>query len=158
MTSLVDQYVGATAYDVSGNKIGKIHKLFVDGRSREPRWAEVHTGLFRTSQALIPLTGSRQEGRAVTLTVSKAAVKDAPTVQVGEGITVDDADRLSRHYRLDEPQPEAPDPPAPHSTALDIASAAAGMGGTAVNTAAWNPPEPAENQHPDTFEEPEPTR
>jgi PRC-barrel domain len=158
MTSLVDQYVGATAYDVSGDKIGKIHKLFVDGRSREPRWAEVHSGLFRKSQALIPLTGSRHEGRAVTLTVSKAAVKDAPTVRVGEGITVDDADRLSRHYRLDEPQPEAPDPPAPHSTALDIASAAAGMGGTAVNTAAWNPPEPAENQHPDTFEEPEPTR
>lgn len=158
MATLVDQYVGATAYDVSGDKIGKIHKLFVDGRSREPRWAEVHTGLFGKNQALIPLAGSRQEGRAVTLTVSKAAVKDAPTVRVGAGITVDDADRLSRHYKLDEPQPEAPEPPAPHSTVLDIASAAAGMGGTAVNTAAWSPPEPAENQHPDTFEEPEPTR
>lgn len=158
MTNLVDQYVGATAYDVSGDKIGKIHKLFVDGRSREPRWAEVHAGLFRTSQMVIPLTGSRQEGRAVTLTVSKAAVKDAPTVRAGQGITVEDADRLARHYRLDEPQPEAPDPPAPHSTVLEIASAAAGMGGTAVNTAAWTPPDPAEDQHPDTSEEPEPTR
>ncbi|CAN7579830.1 PRC-barrel domain-containing protein [Mycolicibacterium frederiksbergense] len=155
MTSLVDQYVGATAYDVSGDKIGKIGRLFVDGRSREPKWAEVHTGLFRKSQMLIPLSGSRQEGRAVTLTVSKAAVREAPKVRVGEGVTVDDADRLSRHYRLDEPQPEAPQPPAPHSTALDIAAAAAGMGGTAVNTAAWSP---AENQHPDMFEEPEPTR
>ncbi|MCF6388245.1 PRC-barrel domain-containing protein [Mycobacterium sp. MBM] len=158
MTSLVDQYVGATAYDVSGDKIGKIHKLFVDGRSREPTWAEVRSGLFRKVQALIPLAGSRHEGRAVTVTVSKEAVKAAPTVVVGEGLTVDDADRLSRHYRLDQPQPEAPEPPAPHSTALDIAAAAAGMGGTAVNTAAWNPADPAENQHPDTFEEPEPTR
>lgn len=158
MTSLVDQYVGATAYDVSGDKIGKIGRLFVDGRSREPKWAEVHTGLFRKSQMLIPLSGSRQEGRAVTLTVSKAAVREAPKVRVGEGVTLDDADRLSRHYRLDEPQPEAPQPPAPHSTALDIAAAAAGMGGTAVNTAAWSPAEPAENQHPDPFEEPEPTR
>lgn len=156
MTSLVDQYVGATAYDVSGDKIGKIGRLFVDGRSREPKWAEVHTGLFRKAQMLIPLCGSRQEGRAVTLTVSKAAVREAPKVRVGEGVTVDDADRLSRHYRLDEPQPEAPQPPAPHSTALDIAAAAAGMGGTAVNTAAWSPAEPAENQHPDPFEEPEP--
>lgn len=158
MTSLVDQYVGATAYDVSGDKIGKIHKLFVDGRSREPKWAEVHSGLFRKSQTLIPLTGSRQDGRAVTLTVSKEAVRAAPTVPAGDGLTVDDADRLSRHYRLDQPQPAAPEPPAPHSTALDIASAAAGMGGTAVNTAAWSPADPAENQHPDTFEEPEPTR
>lgn len=158
MATLVDQYVGATAYDVAGDKIGKIHKLFVDGHTREPKWAEVHTGLFGRSQTLIPLIGCKHEGRAVTVTVSKDAVKEAPEVKVGEGVTVDDASRLSRHYRLDEPQPEAPEPPPPHSTALDIASAAAGMGGTAVNTAAWSPPEPAENQHPDTFEEPEPTR
>ena len=158
MTSLVDQYVGATAYDVSGDKIGKIGKLFVDGRSREPRWAAVRMGLFRKTHALIPLTGSRQEGRSVTVTVTKAAVKDAPKPTGGEGVTLDEAAELSRHYRLDEPQPDAPEPPAPHSTALNIASVAAGIGGTAVNTAAWNVADPAENQHPDTFEEPEPSR
>lgn len=160
MTSLVDQYVGATAYDVSGTKIGKIGTLFVDGHSREPKWAVVRCGLFRRVQRIIPLTGCRQEGHAVTLTVSKDAVTSAPAIAVGEGVTVDEADRLSRHYRLDQPQPDAPEPPAAHSTALEIASAAAGMGGTAVNTAAWNPADPAENQHPDTVEEsePEPTR
>lgn len=154
MTTLVDQYVGATAYDVAGDKIGKIHKLFVDGQSREPKWAEVHTGFLGREQSMVPLTGSRQEGRAVTLTVTKEAVQESPDCAAGEGITVEDAERLSRHYRLDEPQPEAPEPPANHSAILAIASAAAGIGGTAVNTAAWSPPEPAENQHPDV---PEPT-
>lgn len=139
MTTLVDQYVGAMAYDVAGDKIGKIHKLFVDGRTREPRWAEVHTGFLGTSQALVPLTGCRQEGRAVTLTVTKDAVRDAPAVKAGEGVTVDDAARLARHYRLDEKQPAAPAPPVPHSTTLNIASVAAGIGGTAVNTAAYAP-------------------
>ena len=149
MTSSADQYVGATAYDVSGEKIGKIHKLFVEDESREPRWAEIHTGFLGKSQSLIPLTGSRQEGRAVTVTVTKEAVMESPDLEVGDGITVDDATRLSRHYRLDKPQPDAPEPPAKHSTVLAIASAAAGMGGTAVNTAAWSPPDAAENQHPD---------
>lgn len=139
MTTLVDQYVGATAYDVGGHKIGKIRKLFVHGPTRQPRWAEVHTGFLGTSQALVPLTGCRQEGRAVTVTVTKDAVKGAPTVEAGEGVTVDDAARLARHYRLDEKQPPAPEPPVPHSTTLNIASVAAGIGGTAVNTAAYSP-------------------
>ena len=154
MATLVDQYVGATAYDVAGDKIGKIHKLFVDGHTREPKWAEVHTGFLGRAQSLVPLVGSRQEGHAVTVTVTKEAVQEAPDCDAEEGITVEDAQRLSQHYRLDEPQPEAPDPPAKHSAVLAIASAAAGIGGTAVNTAAWSPPESAENQHPDV---PEPT-
>ncbi len=67
MTNLVDQYVGATAYDVSGDKIGKIHKLFVDGRSKSPGGPRAHRPV-RDVATLIPLTGARQEGRAVTLT------------------------------------------------------------------------------------------
>lgn len=139
MATLVEQYVGATAYDVSGAKIGKIDKLFVDGQSREPRWASVRTGFLGTSHAILPLTGSRRADGAVTVVVDKAAVKDAPTVPDGDGITRDDAHRLTRHYRLDEEHPEAPEPPAQshHSSALDILSAAAGIGGTAVNTAAY---------------------
>ncbi|WP_395310305.1 PRC-barrel domain-containing protein [Mycobacterium sp. AMU20-3851] len=144
MTTLVEQYVGAVAYDVDGHKIGRIRKLFVDGPTRAPKWAEVNTGFLGTSQTLVPLTGCRQSGRAVTVTVSKEGVKEAPTVAVGEGVTIEDAARLSRHYRLDEPQPQAPEPPTPHSATLTIASVAAGIGGTAINTAAYAP----ENEEP----------
>ncbi len=149
MTTLVERYVGASAYDVDGHKIGKIRKLFVDGPTREPRWAEVSTGFLGTSRALIPLTGCRQEGRAVTVTVTKEAVKQAPTVTAGEGVTVDDAQRLTQHYRLDEPQPDAPEPPAPHSATLNIASVAAGIGGTAINTAAYAPEAEEPSEEPE---------
>ncbi|MGW0159169.1 PRC-barrel domain-containing protein [Mycobacterium sp. NPDC003323] len=140
MTTLVEQYVGATAYDVSGGKIGKIDKLFVDGKTREPRWASVRHGFLGMSHAIIPLIGSRRENGAVTVVVGKDAVKQAPAVRTDEGITTEEAHRLSRHYRLDEELPDAPPPPEPshHSSVLDIASAAAGIGGTAVNTAAYN--------------------
>ena len=139
MATLVEQYVGATAYDVSGEKIGKIDKLFVDDKSRAPRWALVRTGFLGMSHSVVPLAGSRLGDGAVSLTVDKEAVKNAPGVQTEEGLTVDEAHRLSRHYRLDEEQPEAPPPPEPshHASVLHIASAAAGIGGTAVNTAAY---------------------
>ncbi|GAA2533998.1 hypothetical protein [Mycolicibacterium diernhoferi] len=150
MTTLVEKYVGAVAYDVDGQKIGRIRKLFVDGPTRVPKWGEVNTGFLGMSQTLVPLAGCRQEGRAVTVTVTKQAVKEAPTVRVGAGVTVEDAESLSRHYRLDEPQPQAPEPPAPHSATLNIASAAAGIGGTAINTAAYAP----EGEEPEG-EEPE---
>lgn len=139
MVTLVEQYVGATAYDVDGEKIGKINKLFVDGRTREPKWASVRTGFLGRSRAILPLAGSRRGDGAVTVAVAKAAVKKAPGVQTEEGVTVAEALRLSRHYRLDEDLPDAPPPPEPthHPSALEVFSAAAGMGGTAVNTAAY---------------------
>jgi hypothetical protein len=157
MTATVDQFVGATAYDVSGDKIGKIRKLYVDGRTREPRWALVRRGLFGLSHSIIPLAGSRRNGAAVTLTVAKDAVKDAPSLQVPGGVTFDEAHRLERHYRLDEEQPEAPTPPTEqhshHSAGLGIAMAAAGIGGTAANITAWSGDQPEAPEATDETEE-----
>lgn len=149
MASVTEQFVGATAYDVSGDKIGKINHLYVDAHSREPKWASVHTGLFGLSESIIPLTGARRDGDAVTVTVGKDAVKDAPPVKVRQGITPHEEHRLERHYRLDGEQPTAPEPPHQHphrimSAGRGAAAAAAGIGGTATNTSAYAP-EPEED-------------
>ncbi|WP_241473213.1 PRC-barrel domain-containing protein [Mycolicibacterium neoaurum] len=154
MATLVEQYVGATVYDVAGEKIGKIDKLFVDDKTRDPKWALVRSGFLGMSHAVVPLKASRRGEGAVTVTVTKDAVKDAPTVHTDEGITIDEADQLSRHFRLDEEHPEAPEPPPPstHSSVLDIASAAAGIGGTAVNTAAYT--DTSADEHVETVDTP----
>ncbi len=81
MTNVLEQIKGATAYDPSGEKIGKIHELYLDGQSREPKWASVHTGLFGMTESLVPLAGARPDGEdSVRVAVAKGAVKDAPHV------------------------------------------------------------------------------
>ncbi|MHA3019847.1 PRC-barrel domain-containing protein [Mycobacterium sp. BMJ-28] len=149
MTGSVQHFVGATAYDASGHKIGKIHEIFVDASTREPKWVTVNHGLFGMSSAFVPLAGAHCDRNAVRVAVDKATVKQSPSLRVRAGITPEEEHRLARHYHLSDtpaPAPQPPERPAGrHSAGIDIATAAAGIGGTAFNTAAHtaHPDEPS---------------
>lgn len=140
MAAPVQHFVGATAYDVSGHKIGKIHQIFIDAYTHEPKWVIVNHGLFGLSSAFVPLAGAHCDRNTVTVAVDKDSVKHSPTLHARVGITPEEENQLARHYRLPAGLPPAPQPPehpaGRHSTGIDIATAAAGIGGTAVNTAA----------------------
>jgi hypothetical protein len=139
MTSTAQHFVGATAYDVTGHKIGKIHQIFVDAYTHEPKWVTVNHGLFGMSSAFVPLAGAHCNRNAVTVAVDKESIKHAPNLRAREGITPAEEHALAQHYHLPAAPLPAPKPPerpaARHSAAMDIATAAAGMGGVAMNTA-----------------------
>ena len=147
MTNVLEQIKGATAYDPSGEKIGKIHELYLDGQSREPKWASVHTGLFGMTESLVPLAGARPDGEdSVRVAVAKSAVKDAPHVDIGERISPADEATLAQYYGLRSTRPTSPPPspqPGPDSTPSNggkhlrgAAPALGGIGGTSANTSA----------------------
>ncbi|GCA97632.1 PRC and DUF2382 domain-containing protein [Mycolicibacterium sp. NCC-Tsukiji] len=144
MTNVLEQIKGATAYDPSGEKIGKIHELYLDGQSREPKWASVHTGLFGMTESLVPLAGARPDGDdTVRVAVAKGAVKDAPHVDIGERISPADEATLAQYYGLRPTPPTAPQQPGPESTSSNggkhlrgAAPALGGIGGTSANTTA----------------------
>ena len=147
MTNVLEQIKGATAYDPSGEKIGKIHELYLDGQSREPKWASVHTGLFGMTESLVPLAGARPDGEdSVRVAVAKSAVKDAPHVDIGERISPADEATLAQYYGLRSNRPTSPPPspqPGPDSTPSNggkhlrgAAPALGGIGGTSANTTA----------------------
>ncbi len=147
MTSTAQHFVGATAYDVTGHKIGKIHQIFVDAYTHEPKWVTVNHGFFGLSSAFVPLAGAHCNRNAVTVAVDKDTIKHAPNLRAREGITPDEERVLTQHYHLPAaplPAPKPPERPAGrHSAGIDIATAAAGIGGTAFNTATLgsaNPP------------------
>ncbi|OBA82184.1 MULTISPECIES: PRC and DUF2382 domain-containing protein [Mycolicibacterium] len=147
MTNVLEQIKGATAYDPSGEKIGKIHELYLDGQSREPKWASVHTGLFGMTESLVPLAGARPDGEdSVRVAVAKSAVKDAPHVDIGERISPADEATLAQYYGLRSTRPTSPPPspqPGPDSAPSNggkhlrgAAPALGGIGGTSANTTA----------------------
>ena len=100
MTSPQDaqQFIGRTAVDSEGSKIGKIGQVYLDGQTGVPLWATVATGMFGTRESFAPIYGSRFEGDQVRLAVSKDLVKDAPNIDddghIGEG----EQEALYRHY------------------------------------------------------------
>jgi uncharacterized protein (TIGR02271 family) len=100
MANVLDRYVGATAYDPAGNKIGKIKELFIDARTKEPRWVAVNTGFLGTSESLVPMAGAQHNGDSVTVAVDKDRVKDAPHFDGGDRISPRQESELARHYQL----------------------------------------------------------
>ena len=93
-----DQYVGRTAVDLEGTKIGKIGQIYLDDRTGQPLWVTVSTGLFGSRQSFAPIAGSQFDGDDVRLAVSKDTIKDAPNVDDDEHISGSEQDALYEYY------------------------------------------------------------
>ncbi|HEY2280989.1 MAG TPA: YsnF/AvaK domain-containing protein [Streptosporangiaceae bacterium] len=100
MTSPNDaqQYIGRTAVDLEGNKVGKIGQVYLDDSSSEPLWVTVSTGLFGNRQSFAPIAGSAFDGEDVRLAVTKDTIKDAPNVDDDEHINGDEQNALYAYY------------------------------------------------------------
>src|ERR1700761_3510254 len=94
----VQQYIGRTAVDLEGSKIGKIGQVYLDDQTGQPLWVTVNTGLFGTRQSFAPIAGSQFDGDDVRLAVSKDTIKDAPNVDDDEHISGSEQDALYEYY------------------------------------------------------------
>jgi uncharacterized protein (TIGR02271 family) len=94
----VQSLIGRTAFDSDGEKIGKIGQIYVDDQSGEPQWVTISTGLFGSKESFAPLAGSRRDGDDVRLSVSKAKVKDAPSVDADGHLDDGENDALYSYY------------------------------------------------------------
>ena len=91
-------YIGATAVDNSGSKIGKVSQVYLDDQTHQPTWVTVHTGLFGGKETFAPLYGSSWKGDDVALAVSKQLVQDAPNIDADGHLNDDENDRLYTYY------------------------------------------------------------
>jgi uncharacterized protein (TIGR02271 family) len=94
----VQQFVGRTAVDSEGSKVGKIGQVYLDDRTGQPVWVTVSTGLFGTRQSFAPIYGPRFDGDQVVLAVSEDQVSDAPNIDADGAIDASEQDALYQHY------------------------------------------------------------
>ncbi|HZG89727.1 MAG TPA: PRC and DUF2382 domain-containing protein [Pseudonocardia sp.] len=97
----VQSLIGSTAYDRSGDKVGKIGTVYYDDQTQEPKWLTVHTGLFGTNESFVPLAGAEVRGNDMTLAFEKAQIKDAPNVSSDAHLSVQEEEELYRYYGLE---------------------------------------------------------
>jgi uncharacterized protein (TIGR02271 family) len=100
MTTLQDaqQFIGRTAVDSEGSKIGQIGQVYLAEQTGEPVWITVTTGRHGTRQSFAPIHGSELEGDQVRLAVSKDLVKDAPSIDDDGHMEASEQEALYRHY------------------------------------------------------------
>ena len=94
----IESYLGATAEDNDGDKIGKIGQVYLDDETQEPTWVTLHTGLFGSKETFAPLYGSNWDGSTLHLAVSKELVKDAPNLDADGHLDDDENQRLYTYY------------------------------------------------------------
>jgi stress response protein YsnF len=97
----VQSLTGATVYDRSGEKIGRIDAVYYDDQTNEPSWITVHTGLFGTHQTFVPLQGVEVNGDQVTVAFDKARVKDAPNIAEDGHLSPEEERQLYRYYGME---------------------------------------------------------
>ena len=91
---------GATAYDRSGDKLGKVGGVYYDDQTDQPKWVTVHTGLFGLNETFVPVHDAEVSGDRLTLAYDKAQVKDAPNISGDGHLSPQEEEQLYRYYGL----------------------------------------------------------
>ena len=100
-TEQLNDVVGATGYDGSGDKIGKVGNVYYDDETDQPKWLTVHTGLFGGNETFVPVQGAELAGDGrVTVAYDKTMVKDAPNVDEDGHLSPEEEQQLYRYYHL----------------------------------------------------------
>ena len=100
-----DAWIGRTAFDPNGDKVGKIESIYYDDETGRPEWVAVRTGLFGYRATFAPIAGSNQHGLDLQLAYDKDTVKDAPNCEVDGQLSEDEERRLFSHYQLEWDNP-----------------------------------------------------
>lgn len=91
--------IGSTAYDSTGQKIGRIGQVFLDDETGGPEFATVHTGLFAANESFVPLAGATYSNDRLDLPFTKDRIKDAPNIDIDAGhISEAQEEELYRYY------------------------------------------------------------
>ncbi len=103
MAITLDQLDGIADGNVigsDGDKIGGIGQIYLDDNTGEPNWVTVRTGLFGTSETLVPLDGASLSGGDIVVSYDKPTVKDAPRVDADGSISAEEEEILYTYYSL----------------------------------------------------------
>jgi uncharacterized protein (TIGR02271 family) len=126
------QAIGSPAYGPDGEKIGTVEHFFTDDRTGSPTWVAVSTGFLGTRHSVVPAADATLAEGSVRLSVTRDAVRSAPSVS-DQHLAPEDEALLRRHYGLD-----AGDAAGPAGAGPDTDRAAAR--GETVPVAAVPPP------------------
>ena len=113
----IPELVGATVFDSSGDKIGKVGQVYLDDRSGAPQWVTVSTGLFGTRETFVPVQQARYADGALSVPVSKATVKDAPSIDEDGHLSPEQEQELYSHYGLPRDNADTQTAPPPDAAA-----------------------------------------
>jgi uncharacterized protein (TIGR02271 family) len=99
-TDTISRVIGQDVYDESGDKIGSAAEVYLDDETGQPEWVTVRTGMFGTKESFVPIRNADLTDNGVRVPVSKAKVKDAPTIDTDGHLSPQEEQELYRYYGM----------------------------------------------------------
>jgi len=96
-----DAWIGRTAYDRNGDKVGSIESIYYDDDTGRPEWVAIRTGLLGHKMSFVPIAGSGNQGDDLQLAYDKDTIKDAPNCEADGHLSEEEERRLFQHYQYD---------------------------------------------------------
>jgi uncharacterized protein YrrD len=104
----VVEWHGKMLVDRNGEKIGKLHDLYVDVETDEPRFATVKEGFIDRHLAFVPLAGTDVGPDDLRVAVTKEQVWSAPDIEMdGEELSQADESALYHHFEQNYTPPDS---------------------------------------------------
>lgn len=97
-TSELRSWVGHTAVDPRGAKVGRITDIYFDDATRLPEWLAVTTGTLRKHVSFVPLAGASPAGDDIRVAYDKDTITHAPAIEADEDISQAQENELFRYY------------------------------------------------------------
>lgn len=94
----IDDIIGADVVDADNAKVGKVGQVYLDAEDNHPSWVSVKTGLFGTSETLVPIDDATWDRSALHVSYAKDRIKDAPRVDPDQDLSPEEQDRLYNYY------------------------------------------------------------
>lgn len=94
----VDDLHGSTVHDTDGSKIGKVSGVYTDEQTGKAEWVAVHTGLFGSKEALIPIAAGTLGEDGLVVPFDKEKVKNAPHTDPDTELTTQQEAELFTYY------------------------------------------------------------
>jgi stress response protein YsnF len=101
-------WIGRTAYDAHGEKIGRIENVYADDQTGRAEWVTVKTGWFGTNVSFVPIRGAERQDDDMIVAWDKDTVKNAPNLDADAHLSEEEERRLYAHYGIQERGFEAP--------------------------------------------------
>lgn len=96
---MVNRLYDCQVVDPAGEKIGSVERVWLDGRTGDPLWASVHTGLFGLKESFVPLQRAELANDQLRVPVDKDQVKESPKIEAAnDHLSDDEQAALYQHY------------------------------------------------------------
>lgn len=97
----IREWEGKEVLDPEQERIGRLEDVYFDSETDQPLFVTVHTGLFGQHLTFVPTANASLGQGYLEVARLKGEVQNAPSIEKGGELSIDDEARLFKYYGLD---------------------------------------------------------